>query len=84
MLDREGLGGGRFVYQSDSCRFGEDALRLAAFAAPKSTDVVCDLGTGGGILPLLFCVDAPPHGSTRWSGTQPPHSSRHARCATTT
>ena len=58
--ERETLGGGRFVYQSDTVRFGEDALRLAAFAVPKPTDVVCDLGTGGGILPLLFCVGTPP------------------------
>ena len=58
--EREDLGGGRFVYQSDTVRFGEDALRLAAFAVPKPTDVVCDLGTGGGILPLLFCVGTPP------------------------
>ena len=57
---REFLGGGRFVYQSDTVRFGEDALRLAAFASPKPADVVCDLGAGGGILPLLFCVDTPP------------------------
>lgn len=57
---REDLGGGRFIYQSDTVRFGEDAVRLAAFAAPKPTDKVCDLGTGGGILPLLFCVDTPP------------------------
>ena len=59
-LTREDIGGGRFVYQSDTVRFGEDALRLAAFASPKPTDVVCDLGTGGGILPLLFCVGTPP------------------------
>lgn len=59
-LTRENLGGGRFVYQSDAVRFGEDALRLAAFASPKPADAVCDLGTGGGILPLLFCVDTPP------------------------
>lgn len=41
--------------------FGEDALLLAAFAAPRPRERVCDLGTGCGVLPLWWCVrQAPP------------------------
>lgn len=35
-------------------RFGTDAFLLASFAAPRKKDIVCDLGTGCGIIPLLF------------------------------
>lgn len=34
--------------------FGADALHLAAFAAPKKQDMVCDLGTGCGIIPFWW------------------------------
>ncbi len=37
--------------------FGTDALLLADFAAPKPKTVACDLGTGCGILPMLWCRD---------------------------
>ena len=43
-----------FLYRTADCRFGEDALRLAEFAAPEAAMRVCDLGTGGGILPLWW------------------------------
>lgn len=42
------------VYVDDACCFGADALLLADFAAPRGRDRVCDLGTGSGILPLLW------------------------------
>lgn len=62
---REPLLGNRFVWVDEHCTFGADALYLASFAAPSTDERVCDLGTGSGILPLLFhsgnshpCVDA--------------------------
>lgn len=36
-------------------RFGTDAFLLADFAAPRRKDVVCDLGTGCGIIPMIMC-----------------------------
>lgn len=40
--------------------FGTDAVLLADFAAPRKKDYACDLGTGCGIIPLLWCRgDAP-------------------------
>lgn len=45
---------------SDEHRFGTDALLLAHFAAPRATERVCDLGTGCGILPLLFMQQPTP------------------------
>ncbi len=54
------LGAGVRIYVSDMHRFGTDAILLADFAAPKRSDVACDLGTGCGIIPLLWCrFDAP-------------------------
>ncbi len=49
------IGGGLSVPTTASCRFTEDAVHLARFAAPTPADTVCDLGTGSGILPLLWC-----------------------------
>ncbi len=56
----EPIGGGLAVPVTDNCRFTEDAVRLAAFAAPTADDTVCDLGAGSGILPLLWCRRDPP------------------------
>lgn len=39
---------------SDDHRFGTDAILLAKFAAPLRKDIVCDLCTGCGIIPMLF------------------------------
>ncbi len=39
---------------SDSHTFGTDALLLAAFSAPKKRDMVCDFGTGCGIIPFYW------------------------------
>lgn len=41
-------------------RFGTDAILLADFAAPQKKDVVCDLCSGCGIIPLLMCRNKPP------------------------
>lgn len=35
-------------------RFGTDAILLAKFASPSKKDIVCDLCTGCGIIPMLF------------------------------
>ena len=50
----EHLGGGRTVTVTETHTFGTDALLLADFAAPHAHERVCDLGTGCGILPILF------------------------------
>ncbi len=61
MPRRELLENGRFVLVEDFCTFGTDAVLLSRFAAVKNRDRVCDLGTGSGILPLLwYAADATP------------------------
>lgn len=45
------------VYISPDHRFGTDAALLAEFASPKKSDVAADLGTGCGIIPMLWCRD---------------------------
>jgi tRNA1(Val) A37 N6-methylase TrmN6 len=54
MLRCETLPNGRHVWVDEGCAFGTDALLLAAFAEVKPSERVCDLGTGCGILPLLW------------------------------
>ncbi len=39
---------------SDSHTFGTDALLLAAFSAPRRKNMVCDFGTGCGIIPFYW------------------------------
>lgn len=55
----EYLGNTITVEVSKDHTFGEDALLLAQFAAPHAANHVCDLGTGCGILPLLWCRELP-------------------------
>ncbi len=50
----EYLGGGISVLVSDVHTFGTDAVLLARFAGVRKKDVCCDLGTGCGIIPLLW------------------------------
>lgn len=45
------------VVVSKEHTFGTDAILLADFAAPKTKDIACDLGTGCGIVPFLFYRD---------------------------
>lgn len=54
MVRTEPLKNGRFVLVDDSCTFGIDAVLLSSFAAPYANGRVCDLGTGCGIIPLLW------------------------------
>ena len=44
----------RLIQNPESFCFGTDAVLLAHFAAVKKNAVVCDLGTGTGILPILL------------------------------
>ncbi len=48
------------VCVSPEHRFGTDAFLLASFAAPRRKDVVCDLGTGCGIIPLVMMKNSRP------------------------
>lgn len=49
-----------YVQTGDVHRFGTDAFLLADFASPRKKDIVCDLGTGCGIIPMLFQKRQPP------------------------
>lgn len=42
---------------SSAHTFGTDAVLLSDFAAPKRRDTACDLGTGCGIIPMLWARD---------------------------
>ena len=58
------LGRGVRVKVSAVHRFSTDAVLLADFAAPREDDIACDLGTGCGIIPLLWCRYAAPKSVT--------------------
>ena len=53
----EHLGGGIHAVVSKAHAFGTDAMLLAHFSQPKKGWRLCDLGTGSGIIPLLWCKD---------------------------
>lgn len=53
----ESLGKGVSVLCSSDHGFGTDAILLANFSSIKSKDVACDLGTGCGIIPMLWLRD---------------------------
>lgn len=53
----EDLGNGTFLCVSEDHTFGTDAIVLAYFSMPKKNDTVCDLGSGCGIIPMIFCRD---------------------------
>ncbi len=50
----ERLNNGRTVFCDNDCTFGADAVLLSAFSAPYTHGRSCDLGTGCGIIPLLW------------------------------
>lgn len=52
---QEQLGGGIVVCTSRPDTFNEDSLLLASFARAERVDRACDLGTGCGMIPLLWC-----------------------------
>lgn len=51
----EPLGNGMEIVVSPSHTFGTDAILLANFAAIKRKDIACDMGTGCGIIPIIWC-----------------------------
>lgn len=51
----EYLGSNVSVVVSDDHGFGTDAVLLADFASPKKKEKACDLGTGCGIIPMIWC-----------------------------
>jgi len=51
----EPLGNNMKIVVSDSHTFGTDAILLASFANIKMKDKACDMGTGCGIIPLIWC-----------------------------
>lgn len=51
----EPLGGKMKIYVSPDYTFGTDAVLLCNFAAIRQKENACDLGTGCGIIPLLWC-----------------------------
>ena len=56
----EELKAGLYVCRSDVHTFGTDAFLLTGFCRYREKDLVCDLGTGGGIIPLLMQRHRPP------------------------
>lgn len=50
----EYLGGGITAVVSEEHTFGTDAVLLQKFSLAKRKDICCDLGTGCGIIPLLW------------------------------
>lgn len=56
----EKLGQNIKIFVSGAHIFTSDAILLADFARPKKKDRVCDLGTGCGIIPLLWHRDFSP------------------------
>lgn len=52
---KEYLGGGITAFISAEHGFGTDAVLLADFASPSKKSRCCDMGTGCGIIPLLWC-----------------------------
>ncbi len=48
------------MFVSQDHRFGTDAFLLAHYANIHRSDAVCDLCTGCGIIPLIFCKKDPP------------------------
>lgn len=51
----EPLGSNMKIVVSSVHTFGSDAILLANFSNIKRKDLACDLGTGCGIIPLLWC-----------------------------
>ena len=56
----EELGAGVNVCVTPEHKFGTDAFLLSSFAAHRRKDIACDLGTGCGIVPLLWFRGEPP------------------------
>lgn len=59
-LKFETVGAGLYVCTSPDHKFGTDSFLIANFSAPRNKDIVCDLGTGCGIIPVLLQRDFNP------------------------
>jgi tRNA1Val (adenine37-N6)-methyltransferase len=55
----EEIGGGFSIEVTKDHGFNIDSLLLARFASPRFDEQACDLGTGCGIIPLLWCRQQP-------------------------
>lgn len=53
-IDRLGYQGLQIIQDPQKFKFTMDAFLLAAFIEPRSRQRILDLGTGGGVLPLLI------------------------------
>lgn len=60
----EQIGAGITVYTSPPHTFNEDSMLLASFARAERAGRACDLGTGCGIIPLMWCRRARPDSIT--------------------
>jgi tRNA1Val (adenine37-N6)-methyltransferase len=58
ILDQLGYQGLKILQNPTKFKFTLDAFLLAGFVNPKPTDNLIDLGTGGGVLPLLIAGPA--------------------------
>ena len=58
-LDDLMVGGYKILQKKNAFRFGTDSVLLADFAAPKSADIVADLGAGSGVLSFLMAAHQP-------------------------
>ena len=56
-MKKEDIGKGRFVYTDSDHSFTTDAILLAYFSDVRKKDKLCDLGTGCGIIPMIFARD---------------------------
>ncbi len=56
----EPIGCGIIVHTSEEHRFGTDAFLLTHFSRYRAKDLVCEFGTGCGIIPLLMQKSRPP------------------------
>jgi tRNA1Val (adenine37-N6)-methyltransferase len=53
-LDDLQLNGLMIIQKKKAFKFGIDAVLVANFASSKENDIVCDFGTGTGVIPLIF------------------------------
>ena len=51
----EPLGGGMRIIVSDEHKFWTDTVLLAHFSMPKRNERACELGTGCGAIPIIWC-----------------------------
>lgn len=58
---KEPIGENLFVCTSEAHTFGTDAFLLTYFSKYKQKDLVCEFGTGCGIIPILMQKQRPPH-----------------------